>query len=85
MGLALCTGPLAPAMGNLNVAAYKGILKNCVFPTLWLQFGGGIHLGVIVRCPHIFAHILYIKDIYPFNNEQMVQVVAPYMLMELLH
>lgn len=28
-------GSLVPMKGNLKSAAYKDILENCVFPTLW--------------------------------------------------
>lgn len=34
--------------------------NNCVFPTLW-QFGEDSHMGVMVRCPHTFGNIVYLK------------------------
>lgn len=48
-------GFLVPVKGNPNVTAYKDILDNYVLLSLWQQFGEGLHLGVVVRCPYILA------------------------------
>lgn len=50
-------GTSAPVKGILNATVYK---DNCVFHLLWQQ---GPHLGVMLTCPHIFAHVVVLVSV----------------------
>lgn len=40
---------------------FNTLLYNRVLPTLWKQLVEESHMGVIVRCPQMFGHTVYIK------------------------
>lgn len=47
---------------NCNATANTFILHS-VLTTLWLLYERGPYLGVMVRCPKTFLHIVYINYI----------------------
>lgn len=46
--------------GNCNATVYNDIVNNCVLPSLWQQFRGETHTGVMVRHPQTFVHVSYV-------------------------
>lgn len=46
--------PLVSVKWHFNATAYKGIVDNCVIPTLWQQFRD---ICLMVRCPHPFGQL----------------------------
>lgn len=51
----------------LNLGHCHAGAGNCVFPTLWRQFGLGPHMGGMVKSPQPFDHIVYIFPVTPIT------------------
>lgn len=53
-------GSLSSIKGKLQSYSIKR--RPCVLPNLWQQFQEDLHIGVMVRCPQTFGHIVYCKS-----------------------